>query len=77
MHPADKDPGVLADFFGRQAFPFVIRFASLFLILQIAGYFIAGQSFDRTGSYNPAYTMFLVFDLAAAVLIWSISKSKK
>ena len=70
-------PIIIANIFGREAFPFVIRFASLFLILQIAGYFIAGQSFDRTGSYNLAYTMFLVFDLAAAVLIWSISKSKK
>ena len=68
-------PIIIADIFGREAFPFVIRFASLFLILQIAGYLIAGQSFDRTGSYNLAYAMFLVFDLAAAVLIWSIPKS--
>jgi OFA family oxalate/formate antiporter-like MFS transporter len=69
-------PIIIADFFGRQAFPFVIRFASLFLILQIAGYFIAGQSFDRTGSYNLAYTLFLIFDLAAAMMIWSISKTQ-
>ncbi len=46
------------------------------LILQIAGYLIAGQSFDHTGSYRLAYTMFLVFDVIAAILIWSIPKSK-
>ena len=69
-------PIIIARIFGREAFPFVVRFASLFLILQIAGYLIAGQSFDRTGSYNPAYALFLLFDLAAAALIWSIPKSE-
>jgi hypothetical protein len=39
-------------------------------------YFIAGQRFDHTGSYNLAYAMFLVFDLAATILIWSIQKSR-
>lgn len=68
-------PIIIATLFGRKAFPFVIRFASLFLIFQVAGYFIAGQSFDRTGSYNLAYAMFLSFDIIAAVLIWSIPKS--
>ena len=69
-------PVIIAHIFGRQAFPFVIRFASLFLILQMAGYLIAGQSFDRTGSYNLAYAMFFVFDVIAAMLIWSIPKTK-
>ncbi len=69
-------PIIIADIFGRAAFPFVVRFASLFLILQIAGYLIAGQSFDHTGSYRLAYTVFLVFDGIAAILIWSIPKSK-
>jgi nitrate/nitrite transporter NarK len=69
-------PIIIAHIFGREAFPFVIRFASLFLILQMAGYLIAGQSFDRTGSYNLAYAMFFVFDVIAAMLIWSIPKTK-
>jgi MFS family permease len=68
-------PIIIADIFGRVAFPFVVRFASLFLILQMAGYLIAGQSFDHTGSYNMAYAAFLGFDLIAAVLIGSIPKS--
>ncbi len=66
---------IIAHIFGREAFPFVIRFAFLFLILQISGYLIAGRSFDRTGSYNPAYALFFIFDIVAAMLIWSISKS--
>jgi hypothetical protein len=40
------------------------------------GYLIAGQGFDRTSAYNPAYAMFFVFDIVAAVLIGSIPKSK-
>lgn len=68
-------PIIIADFFGRQAFPSVIRFTSLFLVLQMMGFFIAGQSFDRTGSYGFAYALFFIFDLAAAVLIWSARKS--
>jgi len=55
---------------------FVIRIAPLFLRLRIAGYPIAGRRFDRTGSCNPAYTLFLVFDLAAAMMICSILKSQ-
>jgi MFS family permease len=69
-------PIIIADIFGREAFPFVVRFASLFLILQMAGYFIAGQSFDRTGSYNLAYTAFLAFDVIAAVLIGSVPRKR-
>jgi len=68
-------PIIIADFFGRTAFPFVIRFTSLFLVLQMIGFLIAGQSFDRTGSYGFAYALFFIFDLAAAGLIWSVRKS--
>ncbi len=68
-------PIIIADFFGRKAFPFVIRFTSLFLVLQMIGFLIAGQSFDRTGSYGFAYALFFIFDLAAAGLIWSVRKS--
>jgi len=40
----------------------------------LLGYLIAGQRFDRTGSYNPAYALFFIFDIVAAMLIWSIPK---
>jgi OFA family oxalate/formate antiporter-like MFS transporter len=68
-------PIIIADFFGREAFPSVIRFTSLFLVLQMVGFFIAGQSFDRTGSYGFAYALFFIFDIVAAGLIWSVKKS--
>jgi len=68
-------PIIIADFFGREAFPSVIRFTSLFLVLQMIGFLIAGQSFDRTGSYGFAYALFFVFDFVAAGLIWSVRKT--
>jgi len=69
-------PILIADYFGRTAFPSVVRFTSLFLVVQMVGFFLAGQSFDRTGSYGFAYTLFVIFDIVAAGLIWSIRKSK-
>jgi len=68
-------PILIADFFGREAFPSVVRFTSLFLVVQMVGFYLAGQSFDRTGSYGFAYTLFVIFDMVAAGLIWSIRKS--
>jgi len=70
-------PILIADFFGRKAFPSVVRFTSLFLVVQMVGFFLAGQSFDRTGSYGFAYTLFVIFDIVAAGLIWSISGERK
>jgi sugar phosphate permease len=70
-------PILIADFFGRKAFPSVVRFTSLFLVVQMVGFFLAGQSFDRTGSYGFAYTLFVIFDIVAAGLIWSISRGLK
>ena len=69
-------PILIADYFGRKAFPSVVRFTSLFLVLQMVGFFLAGQSFDRTGSYGFAYTLFIIFDIVAAGLIWSIRKNQ-
>jgi MFS family permease len=69
-------PILIADYFGRKAFPSVVRFTSLFLVLQMVGFFLAGQSFDRTGSYGFAYTLFVIFDIVAAGLIWSIRKNQ-
>ncbi len=67
-------PVITASLFGRLSFARVYRFMSLFLIAQTSGYIIAGQSYDRFGSYDPAYICFIVFDLIAAVLLWSIRK---
>lgn len=70
-------PILIADFFGREAFPSVVRFTSLFLAMQIVGFILAGQSFDRTGSYGFAYALFIIFDIVAAGLIWTIAGSPK
>jgi sugar phosphate permease len=65
-------PAITASLFGRRAFARVYRFMSLFLIFQMSGYLIAGQSFDRLGSYDAAYGLFIAFDVIAAWLLFSI-----
>ena len=70
-------PILIADFFGRKAFPSVVRFTSLFLVVQMLGFFLAGQSFDKTGSYGFAYTLFIIFDIVAAGMIWSIGGKRE
>lgn len=65
-------PIMIAHLFGRESFASVIRFVSMFLILQLAGYLIAGQSFDRLGSYDAAYMLFIALDIVAVFLFISI-----
>jgi MFS family permease len=67
-------PIIVADLFGRESFPAVFRLISLILVLELAGFVIAGQSYDRTGSYNMAYVIFIVFDMAAFFLILSVKR---
>jgi sugar phosphate permease len=70
-------PIIIADLFGRKSFPSVIRFVSIFLILQLLGYILAGQSFDRTGSYDSAYMLFIGLALLAAVLLFTVKRPAK
>ncbi|MBW2219331.1 MAG: MFS transporter [Deltaproteobacteria bacterium] len=67
-------PIIVADLFGRKAFASVLRFVSIFLVLQLMGYIIAGQSFDRLGSYDPAYILFIALDLIAASLLFFLKR---
>jgi len=67
-------PIMVASIFGRENFASVLRFISIFLILQLFGYIIAGQSYDRTGSYDTAYRLFIGLDIIAAFLLFSIKK---
>lgn len=67
-------PILVADLFGRDSFAQVARFLGLLLFLNGAGYLVMGQSFDRTGSYDTAYGLFVVLDLAAAALILSVKR---
>jgi len=67
-------PIIVADLFGRKSFAVVLRFVSMFLVLQLAGYIIAGQSFDRLGSYDPAYMLFIALDFIAAGLLFFVKR---
>ncbi|MEW6441665.1 MAG: MFS transporter [bacterium] len=67
-------PVLVGDLFGRESFAQVARFLGLIIFLDAAGYLIMGQSFDRTGSYDLAYWVFIFLDLAAAGLILSVKR---
>jgi MFS family permease len=69
-------PIMVATLYGRENFASVLRYASFFLLLQLFGYLIAGQSYDRTGSYDTAYMIFILFDIVAGLLLFSLQKSK-
>lgn len=69
-------PIIIADLYGRESFPAVIRYISLILIIEVFGFVIAGQSFDRTGSYDLAYGLFIIFDLIAVSLILTMKRPK-
>ncbi len=68
-------PITIAFLFGRDAYASVARFLGLVVRLQLIGYFITGLSYDRTGSYDTAYVIFIVLDLIAAALILTTKKS--
>lgn len=67
-------PIMVADMFGRRSFPAVMRMLALFFIFQLGGYLIAGQSFDRFGTYDAAYGIYIVMDLIAAGLILTLKR---
>jgi MFS family permease len=67
-------PIIIADLFGRISFPSVARFISVFFVLELVGFKIAGQSFVRTGSYDMAFIAFLVLDVIAFFLILSVKR---
>ena len=62
-------PIIVADLYGRESFAAVFRYVSLIVIIEVFGFVIAGQSFDRTGSYDLAYVIFIILALIAAYLI--------
>ena len=67
-------PIIVGELFGRESFASVFRFMAVFLVAQLAGYIIAGLSFDLSGSYNTAYILFLVLDIIAAVIVLSVKR---
>lgn len=67
-------PIVIAHFYGRTAYPYVARFLSLFFALEIIGYPILGQSYDRFGSYDFAYGFFVFLNVIAGILVINVKK---
>lgn len=67
-------PIIIADMFGRISFPAVGRFISVFFVFELIGFIIAGQSFDRTGSYDTAYIIYILLDVIAFLLILSLKR---
>ncbi len=65
-------PIMTAEYFGRRSFPNVMRYLMLLLMLNLSGFVIAGQSYDRFGSYDPAFILFICCDIIAVILILSI-----
>ncbi len=55
--------------YGRLYFAHVMKYMYIFLVMELVGYVIAGQSYDRTGSYDGAYWTFMVLNLIAAYLV--------
>lgn len=70
-------PIMVSYFFGRESFPSVMRYTSLLLVLDLSGLIIAGQSFDRFGSYDVAYIIYMVLDLCAIFLILSVRNPER
>lgn len=69
-------PVMVAYLFGREHFASVLRYISLFLILQLSGYLVAGRSYDLTGSYDTAYLVFIALDIAAAALLATVRRPR-
>lgn len=69
-------PVMIAFLFGRESYASVARFLGLLIRLQLVGYFIMGQSVERTGSYDKAYISFIFFNLIAAAIVLTLKKQK-
>jgi OFA family oxalate/formate antiporter-like MFS transporter len=67
-------PVMIADSFGREAFPTIARYIWVIVGINCIGYPIMGGSFDMTGSYDAAYGIFIVFNICAVCLIALLKK---
>lgn len=67
-------PIVTAAMFGRRSFAIVSGLMSPFLALRLAGSVILGRSYDRYGSYDRAYLLFMIAYFIAAGVIISLRK---
>lgn len=70
-------PIMISDIFGREVYASMARFSSAAINLYFVSYFFMGWSFDRTGSYDSAYVLFILLFLVATSLIASINSKPK
>ncbi len=70
-------PVIIADFYGRDAYPTVARYIGMVVGIDCIGYPIMGMSFDLTGSYDSAYLVFIALDVIAAVVIGSLKRTER
>ena len=67
-------PVMIADSFGREAFPTIARYIWVVVGINCIGYPIMGGSFHMTGSYDAAYGIFIIFNICAVCLIALLKK---
>ncbi|MDQ5987450.1 MAG: L-lactate transporter [Syntrophus sp. SKADARSKE-3] len=65
---------MIAESFGREAFPTIARYIWVVVGINFIGYPIMGASFQMTGSYDAAYVIFIVFNICAVCLITLLKK---
>jgi len=66
-------PILTAHVYGRRNFASVIKYLYIILALDLVGYIIAGQSFDRTGSYTSGYGIFIFMNLLASFMLLGLN----
>lgn len=65
-------PIMIAHVFGGEFYASIARFVGVLINSSLLGYLTMGLSFSLTGSYNPAYAIFVVLYILAIWLIYSI-----
>lgn len=67
-------PVMIAEYFGREAYPTVARYAGLVVGINFIGYPLMGWSFDLTGSYDAAYAVFIILNLVSMALVMTLPR---
>ncbi|MBN1495525.1 MAG: MFS transporter [Spirochaetes bacterium] len=67
-------PVMIAEYFGREAYPTVARYVGLVVGINFIGYPLMGWSFDLTGSYDAAYAVFILLNLVSMALVMTLPR---
>lgn len=65
-------PVIIAEYFGRDAFPSIARYIGILIGINFIGYPMMGASFEATGSYDAAYGIFILLNAVSALLVTSL-----